>query len=86
MAQQFCNFKKRLYNDYIQKNKTPTFIGALEKIKDHCDAFVEYKASAEAPKRSKINKKNATLKEYHHVLGTSGYKGAMPKWTKLRTT
>ena len=59
MATQFCNHKKRLYKDYILKNKTPTFTGALEKIKDHWDAFVEYKTSAEALKRSEINKKNA---------------------------
>ena len=41
MAAQFCNFKKRLYKDYIQKKKTPTFTGTLEKIRDHWDAFVE---------------------------------------------
>ena len=41
---------------------------------------MEYKTSAEAVKRSEINKKNAALKKYHHVMGTGGYKGAVPKW------
>jgi hypothetical protein len=45
-----------LHQKYFLKNKTPTFTGAYEKIKDHWDAFVEYKTSDEAKKRSKINK------------------------------
>ena len=28
MAQQFCNWKKRLYNDFIKKDKTPDFTKA----------------------------------------------------------
>ena len=43
---------------------------------------MEYKTSAEALKRSEINKKNVALKKYHHVMGTGGYKGARPKWEK----
>ena len=35
MATQFQTFKKRLYNDYIKKKRTPTFTGPLEKIKNH---------------------------------------------------
>ena len=35
MAEQFKNHKKRLFRDYVQKNKTPDFTGAHEKIKDH---------------------------------------------------
>jgi len=82
---QFCNHKKRLYSEYIKKNKTPEFKGALEKIKDHWDAFVEYKTSAEAQKKSEINKKNAALKKYHHTMGTGGYKVAKPKWDKIES-
>jgi hypothetical protein len=59
MATQFNNWKKRLDKDYVQKQKTPVFIGAFEKIKDHWDAFAEYKTSEKAKKRSEINKKNA---------------------------
>jgi hypothetical protein len=80
MATQFQTFKKRLYNEYIKKKRTPTFTGPLEKLKDHWDAFVEYKESSEAVKRSAINKANAEKKIYHHVLGTGGYKSAVPKW------
>ena len=81
MATQFQSWKKRLYSDYIKaKKKTPEFTGALEKIKDHWDAFVEYKESDEALERSRKNKINAAKKEYHHVLGTGGYKRAVPKW------
>ena len=35
MATQFKDYKKRLNLDYVQKNKTPDFIGATEKLKDH---------------------------------------------------
>ena len=52
MAEQFCNFKKRLYKYFIQIKMTPTFSGTLEKIKDHWDAFVKYKESDEALERS----------------------------------
>jgi hypothetical protein len=82
MATQFYNSKKRLHQDYVLKDKTPTFTGAYEKIKDHWDAFVEYKTSDEAKKRSKINKQNAAKKEYHHVMGSGGCKVARPKWEK----
>jgi hypothetical protein len=35
MDTQFQTFKKRLYNEYIKKKRTPTFTGPLEKIKNH---------------------------------------------------
>ena len=41
---------------------------------------MEYKDSAEALERSRKNKINAEKKKYHHVLGTGGYKRAVPKW------
>ena len=71
-----------MHQDYVLKNKTQTFTEAYEKIKDHWDVFVEYKTSDEAKKRSKINKQNAAKKEYHHVMGSGGYKVARPKWEK----
>ena len=33
-------------------------------------------------KKVKINKQNAAKKEYHHVMGSGGYKVARPKWEK----
>ena len=81
MATQFQTWKKRLYSDYLKaEKKTPEFTGALEKIKDHWDVFVKYKESDEAKERSRKNKINAAKKEYHHVLGTGGYKRGVPKW------
>ena len=43
---------------------------------------MEYKESEAFLQRSAQGKANAALKKYHHVMGTSGYKGAMPKWEK----
>jgi hypothetical protein len=57
MEIQFDNWKKRLDKEYVRKEKTPVLTGAYEKIKDHWDAFVEYKTSEEAKKSSEINKK-----------------------------
>ena len=74
MAEQFINWKKRLNKDYVLQGKTPEFTGAYEKLKDHWDEFVEYKTSEEAKKRSAINKKNAGNKEYHHSMGSGGYR------------
>jgi hypothetical protein len=82
MSAQFNNHNKRLHKDYILKEKTPEFAGTNEKLKDHWDEFVQYKKSAEAPKRSVINKKNAKKKKYHHVMGTGGYKTNRPKREK----
>jgi hypothetical protein len=83
MTLQFNNWKKRLYKEFVNKEKTPVFTGAYEKIKDHWDAFVEYKTSEAAKERSKINKKNAAKKKYHHTMGQGGYKSAKPKWKKM---
>jgi hypothetical protein len=58
-----------LYKEFVDKEKTPVFTGAYDKIKDHWDAFVEYKTSEAAKKRSEINKKNAAKKKYHHTMG-----------------
>jgi hypothetical protein len=46
-----------LYKEFVDKEKTPVFTGAYEKIKDHWDTFVEYKTLEATKKRSEINKK-----------------------------
>ena len=43
---------------------------------------MEYKQSQEFKKRSAINKKNASLKIYHHSMGSAGYAGIEPKLLK----
>jgi hypothetical protein len=50
MALQFNNWKKRFHKEFVQKEKTLMFTGAYEKIKDHWDAFVEYKTLEAAKK------------------------------------
>jgi hypothetical protein len=78
MALQFNNWKKRLDKEFVQKEKTLVFTRAYEKIKDHWDAFMEYKTSKEAKKRLDMNKKNAAKKKYHHTMGQGGYKSGKP--------
>ena len=81
MATQFQTWKKKLWAKYIKaEKKTPEFTGALVKVKDHWDLFVQHKESDEAKERSKINKMNAKKKEVHHVMGPGGYKSGLPKW------
>ena len=44
MAEQLQSFKKILMKKYIKTGTTPVFTGELEKLKDHWDAFVQYKS------------------------------------------
>ena len=55
MAEQFANWKKRLYKDFVLQEKTPEFTGAYEKLGDQWEEFVKYKKSDEAKKRSATN-------------------------------
>ena len=82
MAEQFKNWKKRLNEQFVEKDKTPEFTGQYLKIKDHWPTFVAYKKSEKAKQRSHINKQNATKKQYHDVTGSGGYKVARPTWDK----
>ena len=68
MAEQLESFKKIWTKKYIKTGTTPVFTGELEKLRGHCDAFVEY---------------NASKKVYQHTLGQGGYKLAIPKWEKI---
>ena len=45
MAEQLQSFKKTLTKKYIKTGTTPVFTGELEKLKDHWEAFVQYKSS-----------------------------------------
>src|SRR4051812_28139173 len=77
MALHFKDFKKRLNLKNVQKDKTPLFEGALERLKDQSAEFAKYKKSEEAQKRSAINKKNDVVKIYHHNMGSKGYMGVI---------
>ena len=83
MAELFKNWKKRLNNEFVEKNKTPDFNKGYEKIKDYWEEFVAYKKSEQAQKLSAKNKANAVKKIYHHTMGPGGYAFSMPKWEKL---
>ena len=71
MAQQFNNWKKKLWKKYAKK--PPNFTGHLVKIKDDWPEFVAYKKSAVAVARSTQNKLNAKKKKYFH------------RWTQVAT-
>jgi hypothetical protein len=83
MAESFRTYKKKLYQNYIAKGKTPTFKKSQERLRGQWPAFVAYKESEKAKERSAKNKINAAKKAYHHSLGTGGYQTAIPKWEKL---
>ena len=83
MAQQFNNYKNRLYREWDTKNKVPDFTGTRERQRPHWDAFLEYKKTELAQKRTKTNKDNAGKKIYHHKMGPGGYRVSEPKWDKL---
>jgi hypothetical protein len=81
MAEQFRNWKKKLWNQYEETKEDPDFTSAQgKKLEPEWAAFKAYRKSATAVSRSEVNKENAKLKIYHHSLGTGGYKSAIPKW------
>ena len=69
MAEQFNNWRNRLYRDWVEKKKAPDFTGTLERQRAHWKAFLQYKDSELSQQRSKTNKLNAAKKKYHHKLG-----------------
>ena len=68
---------------YIKTGTTLVFTGELEKLKDHWDAFVQYKSSELGLVKVQKAKDNASKKVCHHTLGQGGYKLAIPKWEKM---
>ena len=55
----------------------------LKKLKDHWDAFVQYKTSELGIEKVQKAKDNASKKVYHHTLGQGGYNLAISKWEKM---
>ena len=73
MAEQFRNWKKKLWNQYVETKEVPDFSGAQgKKLESEWAAFKAYRESPMAVARSTINKLNAGLNEHHHTLGTGG--------------
>ena len=80
----FQSYKKRLNKDYIRKGHTPDFTKkGNTKLRDHWDAFVQYKQSEDAAKLIATNTANARKRKEFHHLGPRGYKMAMPKWDRM---
>ena len=81
MAEQFMNYKKRLYHQFIKIKKNPNFEDVqYRRIRDQWQEFKDYKESEEAMEKSAKNKLNADKKQYFQRLGPGGYKTAIPKW------
>ena len=83
MAEQLRSFKKILTKKYIKTGTTPVFIGEVEKLRGHWDAFVQYKSLELWLQKVQKAKDNASKKVYHHTLCQGGYTLAIPKWEKM---
>ena len=83
MASAFNKWKNRIYLEWVDNNKIPDFTGTLERQRAHWEAFLDYKETQLAKKRSAQNKLNASKKIYNHKLGGGGYRAAEPKWAKI---
>ena len=82
MALAFATFKKKLYNNYIRKDKEPNW-DDLPQVKPYWEEFKQYKLSEEAKEKSEQAKVNAANKKYSHHLGAAGYKKLVKKWQKM---
>ena len=81
MAELFRRWKNEL-KTFVDKEKTPEFIGKYEKIRDQWPAFVAHKTSEKSKKMSATIKINAVKKKHHHRTGSGGYLKARPLWDK----
>ena len=68
LALAFATFKKKLFINYIKKDKEPNW-----------EEFKQYKLSEEAQEKSEQAKMNAANKKYSHHLGAAGYKKSVKK-------
>ena len=81
MALAFGSFKKKLFANYIKKDKEPNQ-NDLSQVKPYWQEFKQYKLSEEAQEKSEQAKNNAGNNKYNHHLGSGGYKKAVRKWQK----
>ena len=73
MVLAFSSFKKKLYNNYIKKDKESNW-DDLPQVKPYWEEFKQYKLSEEAQEKSQQAKANAANKKYSHHLGAAGTK------------
>jgi len=84
MAKQFQAWKNKLYKTFVAHDRTPDFTNkAYVKLRSFWDEFVEFKNSNEGQARMINNQENTKQKQYHHHMGSGGYRTAIPKWQKL---
>jgi hypothetical protein len=78
MAELFRVWKKKIWNNYLNKKKVPVFEGYLAKQANHWKAFKEYKELEDAKNMSEKNKKNATRRNITTHWG-QGLRDCHPK-------
>ena len=75
----FRNWRSEVNSKFVKKGlvatKKYTRITAAK-----WKTFVEQKTSEEFLSKSQANSELAKKNIYHHILGTGGYKRAIPKW------
>ena len=81
MALAFATFKKKMFSNYIKKDKELDW-NDFPQLKPYWEDFKQYKLSEEAQEKSEQAKRNAGNKKYSHHLGAGGYKKAVKKWQK----
>ena len=82
MALAFATFKKKLFANYVKKDKKPNW-DDLPQVKPYWEEFKQYNLSEEAQEKSEQAKKNAENKKYSHHHEAGGYKKAVRKWKKM---
>ena len=85
MALAFATFKKKLYINYIKKDKEPNWDG-LPHVKSYWEEFKQYKLLEEAQEKSEQAKVNAANKKYSHHLGAAGYKKSVKNGRRWSST
>ena len=81
MALAFATFKKKLFANYIKKDKETNW-DDLPQVKPYWEEFKQYNLSEEAQEKSEQAKNNTGNKKYNHHLGSGGYKKTVRKWQK----
>jgi hypothetical protein len=87
MATQFQTWKKKLYNEFVKKNLTSSFVenSPYKKLRDQWPKFVRYKTSKEGEERVRRNQENAERR--HAIIKQDQEDTGLPfqsgkKWNK----
>lgn len=84
MGEAFKDWKKKTYQKYVKEGKTPNFEeGPAKKLAPYWEDFVSYQTSEEMMQVRMRNQNNFKKKQYHHTMGSGGYRSYTNKWVKL---